>query len=116
MSTLRGLLNLGRRFVTPETEKVLRERLDQEVTRISQRALGIAGALLMKAPRLEPGGGFEVRPVDDGWMIFELGSTLPVKLCARRVDAVKEARVMAKAAGEVKVRVVKRVVKRVAKH
>ena len=83
------------------------QRLDLEVARLSRRAIDIAGALLMKAPRLEPGGGYEVRPVDEGWMIFEKSSTLPVRLHVRKSDAVREARELAAPSGA-KVKVFKK--------
>ena len=90
-----------------EKEQAIRKRLDLEVTRVSRRAIDFAGALLLKAPRLEPGGGYEVRPVDEGWMIFEKSSTLPVKLHARKSDAVREARELATLSGA-KVKVFKK--------
>ena len=93
--TIRGLLSLGRRIVPLAKERAIRDRLDLEVTRLSRRALDFAESLLLKAPRLEPSEGFEVRPVEEGWMIFEKASTLPVKLHVRKADAVKAARELA---------------------
>ena len=39
---------------------------------------------------------FEVRPADDGWMICQRGSTLPLRVFKKKSDAMSEARKMAK--------------------
>lgn len=39
---------------------------------------------------------FEVRPADDGWMICQRGSTLPLRVFKKKSDALSEAKKMAK--------------------
>jgi hypothetical protein len=39
---------------------------------------------------------FEVRPADDGWMICQRGSTLPLRVFKKKGDALSEAKKMAK--------------------
>jgi 2-hydroxychromene-2-carboxylate isomerase len=39
---------------------------------------------------------YEVRPVEDGWMIAEKGSELPLRIFVKKQDAIREARRMAR--------------------
>ncbi len=69
------------------------------LSKMSRRAIFAAGQLILQAPRLNPPSGYEVRPVEEGWMIFERGTTIPVRMFRRKLDAIREARRRARKQG-----------------
>jgi hypothetical protein len=73
----------------------LRDRLNTEMTRISRQAILAAGQIVMRIPRFTGAIRLEVRPVEDGWMVAESGSSLPIRLYAKKTEAVKEAKKLA---------------------
>jgi hypothetical protein len=39
---------------------------------------------------------YEVRPIEDGWMIAEKGSAVPLRIFVKKQEAIREARQMAR--------------------
>ena len=66
---------------------------------LGRRAVRAAGAILLKVPQLNSAAGYEVRYIEEGWMVFEAGTMLPVQVFKRKADAVKLAKNLARENG-----------------
>lgn len=65
-------------------------RTMRRANRIGARAFRIADQWLRSRGLMAP-KAFEVRSVEDGWMVARRGSNLPMRVFPRKQDAVKEA-------------------------
>lgn len=77
-------------------DKFGNERIEKAMAQID----GVRRFAVGAARRFLPGGvfgssAFQVRSTDDGWMIAERGSSLPLRVFSRKSDAVRVAKKMA---------------------
>ena len=70
-----------------------RKWLARRSEEISRRAIESVARLMAKR---EFKGAFEVRPSSDGWMVARAGSSLPLHVFAKKPDAIKEAKRLAR--------------------
>lgn len=73
----------------------LRAQLSRNASQFGQRLLRQAGQL-MKIPGLVGRTAYEVKPTSDGWMVALRGSTLPLRVFAKKQDAIREGKRMAR--------------------
>lgn len=74
-----------------------------EAIRVRMKDIGTfatkSAGQLMATAGITRATAYEVRMSDEGWMIAEAGSGLPVRCFARKADAVKEAKTLARSRG-----------------
>lgn len=83
--------------MTPQHNNVqiqVRSKLISRLDNVRRFALGAARRFIPSSIIGPP--AFQVRATDDGWMVSERGSSLPLKVYSRKADAVKQARKMAR--------------------
>lgn len=67
---------------------------------VEQTRMGSRQALEMisrRLTRVRTERAYEVRPSHDGWMVTRAGSSLPIRVYAKKPDAIKEAKRLARA-------------------
>lgn len=60
------------------------------------RRLAVGAARRFLSPSLVGASAFQVRATQDGWMVAERGSSLPLRVFSKKADAIREAKKMAK--------------------